>query len=292
MSPANLARLIALGALWGASFLFIRMAVPSIGAAWFAELRVVLAALAMLAYAKAIGLDLRMRSRWKDYAFAGALNTGLPWGLFAFAGQYLSASHMAILNAITPLFAAICGAIWLRESFTLRLAAGLALGIAGVAVLSGFDTTASNPDMLLGVFACLAACLAYALGSIFVKRRLADTPPLTMGVACLVFATLVTTPMLTMPPPASAFSAGVIVAVLGISLLCSALGYLIYFRLLAEVGPTRALTVTFLIPVFGVLWGVTLLGETLSAATLLGGGMVLIATALVLYQGASRKIPA
>jgi drug/metabolite transporter (DMT)-like permease len=290
MSHANLARLVALAALWGGSFLFIRMAVPVLGPAWFAELRVLLAALAMLAYARAIGLDLGMRSRWKDYAIAGALNTAMPWGLYAFAGQYLSASHMSILNAMTPLFTSICGAIWLGERFTPRLAAGLLLGIAGVAVLTGLGPVALTPGMLLGVLASLGACLGYALGGTFVKRRLGDAPPLAVSAACLVFASIATAPLLPPPPPASALSPAVIVAVLGISLLCSALAYLLYFRLLADVGPTRALTVTFLIPVFGVLWGVTLLGEPLGRETLLGGGMVLAATALVLYRGASRKI--
>src|SRR4051812_25375758 len=109
MKPADFFRLVALAALWGASFLFYRMAVPSIGAVWFAELRVAIAGLAMLTYAVATGVQLGVRQHWRAYLMMGVLNAALPWTLYAYAGLYLGAGTMAILNATTPFFAAICG---------------------------------------------------------------------------------------------------------------------------------------------------------------------------------------
>jgi len=289
MRPADLARLIALAAIWGASFLFVRIAVPALGAAWLTELRVTLAAIAMLLYIKAAGVGLDPRRHWRAYLAMGVLNTALPWGLYAYAGNYIGASTMAILNASTPWFAALCGAIWLGERFTWRKAAGLALGITGVAVVVGFGPIEVNTDVILAALACIAAAACYALGGTYVKRRAANVPPLGMAAGSLLVATLVLLPALPGAIPVQALLEWkVATAVVCISLLCSAAAYVLYFRLLLDVGPTKSLTVTFLIPVFGILWGALLLEEPIGTGTVIGGAVILLATALVLDLGRRR----
>ncbi len=288
MRPADLIRLILLAAIWGGSFLFVRMAVGAIGPLWLTELRVGIAAAAMLIYARASGFQLNPRQHWRPYLALGVLNTALPWALYAWSGKYIGASYMAILNAAAPWFAAICGAIWLGERMSWRKSLGLGLGMCGVALLVGFGPIAASPEVLLAVLACISATACYALAGVYVKKRTGTLAPRALTVGSLVAASLVVMPFLPALPPAAAFTWQVTIAVLGISLLCSAAAYLIYFRLIADIGPTRTFTVTFLIPVFGTLWGSLFLGEPVGMSTLAGGAAIVIATALVLEVGKRR----
>jgi drug/metabolite transporter (DMT)-like permease len=192
---------------------------------------------------------------------------------------------MAILNAATPWFAAICGAIWLGERLSWRKCAGLVLGMLGVALLVGFGPIQVSTEVMLAVLACIAATVCYALSGTYVKKRAGGVSPRAITVGSLVAASLLIAPFLPTPPAAAAFSWQVSVAVLGISLVCSAVAYLIYFRLMANVGPTKTLTVTFLIPVFGTLWGALFLGEAIGVMTMVGGAIIILATALVLEVG-------
>jgi drug/metabolite transporter (DMT)-like permease len=284
MNAAVIFRLLALAAIWGASFLFFRMAVPSLGAVWLAELRVSIAAIVMLACVLATGARLDVRLHWRAYLMMGVLNAALPWTLYAYGGLHLSAGTMAILNATTPFFGAICGALWLGEPFTARKLAGLMLGVAGVALVVGFGPIALTPDVGLGIAACVGATLCYAVSATWLRKLDRGAPPLSLTTANLVVASFAIAPFLPAVPPAEAFTTQVIVAVLGVSLLCSALAFLLFFRLIAEIGATRTLTVTFLIPVFGVFWGWLFLGEAIGAGTIAGGLTVLAATALVIRR--------
>ena len=288
MRPADLSRLVLLAAIWGGSFLFVRMAVGAIGPLWLTELRVGIAAVAMLIYARATGFALSPRQNWRPYLVLGVLNTALPWGLYAWSGKHIGASYMAILNAAAPWFAAICGAIWLGEKLSWRKLLGLALGMLGVALLVGFGPIAVSPEVLLAVLACIGATACYALAGVYVKKRAGKIAPRALTVGSLIAASLVVMPFLPAPPAAAAFSWQVTLAVLGISLVCSAAAYLIYFRLIANIGPTRTFTVTFLIPVFGTLWGALFLGEPVGLSTFAGGAVIVIATALVLGVGTRR----
>lgn len=288
MRPADLVRLILLAAIWGGSFLFVRMAVEAIGPLWLTQLRVGLAAVAMLIYARAAGFELDLARNWRAYLMLGVLNTALPWALYAWSGKYIGASYMAILNAAAPWFAAICGAIWLGEKLSWRKIAGLALGMFGVALLVGFGPIALSTELVLAVLACISATLCYALAGVYVKTRAADIAPRALTVGSLIAASVVVMPFLPSPPPVAAFTWQVTIAVLGISLVCSAAAYLIYFGLIAAIGPTRTFTVTFLIPVFGTLWGMLFLDEAVGVSMLAGGAVIVIATALVLEVGTRR----
>jgi len=289
MRPADLARLVLLAAIWGGSFLFVRMAVGAIGPQWLTELRVGLAAVAMMIYAHAAGFELHLARNWRAYLVLGVLNSALPWWLFAWSGQHINASYMAILNAAAPWFAAICGAIWLNEKLNWHKALGLALGMLGVALLVGFGPIAVSREVVLATLASISATACYALAGVYVKKRAGKLAPRALTVGNLIAASIVLLPFLPAPPPLAVFTWQVTLAALGISLLCSAAAYLIYFRLIADVGPTRTFTVTFLIPVFGTLWGALFLDEPVGVSTLAGGALIVIATALVLEVGMRRK---
>lgn len=287
MRPADLARLIALAAIWGASFLFARIAVPALGAAWLTELRVALAGIVITVYAIAIGIHLAPRRHWRHYLFMGVLNTALPWAMYAYAANYINASYLGILNATTPWFGALFGAIWLGERFTWRKGAGLAIGVVGVALVVGFGPVQVNANVILAALACIGSAAAYALGGTYMKLRARDVPALGMTAGSLIVATVVLMPALPGPLPLQMLlDWKIATAVLGLSLLCSAAAYVLYFRLLVDIGPTRSLTVAFLIPVFATLWGAVFLGEPVGVGTVIGGGVILLATALVLELGA------
>lgn len=286
MRPADLARLILLGAIWGGSFLFARIAVPSLGAAWLTEMRVTLAAVVMTAYAVIAGIGLAPRRYWRHYLFIGAVNTALPWSMFAYAANYIGASYLGILNATAPWFGALFGALWLGERFTWRKSIGLAIGVAGVTLVVGLGPIEVNTNVILASFACIGSSAIYGLGGTYMKKFAQNVPPLGMTAGSLVVASVSLIPALPGPLPAHLLlDWKIATAVLGLALLCSAAAYVLYFRLLVDVGPTRSLTVAFLIPVFATLWGAVFLGEPIGVATVVGGAIILIATALVLELG-------
>jgi drug/metabolite transporter (DMT)-like permease len=290
MRASDLLRLVTLAAIWGGSFLFARIAVPSLGAAWLTELRVALAGVIMTIYALSIGVRLEPRRNWQHYLFLGTVNTAIPWGLYAYAAHYINASYLGILNATTPWFAALFGALWLGERFTWRKGAGLAIGVVGVALVVGLGPLEANMQVVIASLACIGSAGLYALSGTYVKLRAKGVPQMGMTAGSLIVATISLWPFLPGALPVQALlDWKVAVAVLGISLVCSAAAYVMYFRLLADVGPTKSLTVAFLIPVFATLWGAVFLGEPVGVTTVLGGAVILIGTALVLDLGGGRK---
>ena len=270
--------LVTLAALWGGSFVFMRVAVPALGAVPLAYVRVSLAALVLLALAFAQRRIPPFRTRWREFLVVGIVNSAIPFSLFCYAEQYISASAGAVLNATSPFFAVFAGAVWLAQPATKKKLAGIALGMVGVVVLVGLQPGAASRDVLIAVAACLVAAICYALAGVYTKRALSDVPSMAIACASQVFAALALMPLLpftTVPGPLTAL---VVANVLGLAIGSTAIAYLIYFKLIADVGPQRALTVTFLIPLFGVLWGALFLDEPLTLNLIAGGALVVAGT--------------
>jgi drug/metabolite transporter (DMT)-like permease len=283
----NVLRLLTLAALWGATFLFLRIAVPALGPAVLIEARVAIAAVFLTLVGLAMGRDLHWRHRWGHYLLLGGLNSALPFVLLAYAAQTLPASLLSILNATTPTWGAIVMAAWTRTRPTGRVFAGLVIGLAGVGITLGVDTFTA-PGGGLAVAACLGATLSYGVASAYTKFAAGDDA-FASAHGSMWASTLLVLPLALALPPPSVPGIGVVAAVLALGILCTGIAYLMYFRLVSEVGPTSALTVTFLIPVFGVLWGVLFLGETVHWNTFVGAAVVLVGTALVTGFGLPRR---
>lgn len=281
MRNKEIAALIALGALWGGSFLFIRIASPAIGPFVLMELRVGLAAAALVLYAIALGRLPKLRSHWRHLLVLGFLNAAVPFSLIAVAAINLTASLTSILNSTTTLFAALAAAGWAREPLTAKKLAGIVLGVFGVAVVVGWDPLPLNRVVLLSVAASLLAAISYAMAVVYAKRISASMPPLTLAIGQQGAAAVLLLPFAISTLPEEAPSANVILSVLGLALLSTAVAYLLYFYLIANAGPTKAATVTLLVPLFGVLFGVALLEEPFGLGTLAGMGIVLFGVALV-----------
>jgi drug/metabolite transporter (DMT)-like permease len=283
MTSANLLRLIFLAAIWGGSFLFMRIAAPVLGAAVLIEYRVLFAALFLAAMALALKKPLHLRLHWKHYLILGLLNSALPFLLFAFAARTLSASLMAVLNASTPLWGTLIAAVWSRHMVSARVLVGLVLGACGVALLVGFDHVSTQPGAGLAIVAVLCASFMYGVASNYTRSAASaqGVEPFANAHGSMWTSALLVLPVVPFFPAPATPTMGVMAAVVSLGILCSGVAYLIYFRLIQDVGPSSALTVTFLSPLFGILWGVLFLGETVGWYTFAGAAIVIVGTALV-----------
>jgi drug/metabolite transporter (DMT)-like permease len=287
MRSANLIRLLSLAAIWGASFLFMRILAPVLGALWTAEIRVALAGAAMLLFMLASGRAMQFGSNWKHYLVVGTLNSAVPFALFSYAALTLPAGYLAILNSTSPLWGALIGAIVFGEKFSVRKIAGLVIGIAGVAFLVRLGPAQFTSEVLVAVLAGVVAALCYGVAAIYSKRKSSHIASPLMATGSQVGAMLVLLPFVPLSPIGGEVTPFIIVNACALALVCTAVAYFIYFRLIADLGATKALTVTFLIPLFALLWGALFLQETVDLNTLIGCALVVLATWLVVFQGAA-----
>jgi drug/metabolite transporter (DMT)-like permease len=282
MKPADLARLVSLAAIWGSSFLFVRITAPAIGPLLTADLRMLIAGSALALYFRAIGFDSQWRRWWRQYLIVGVLTSALPFLLFAYSALSLSAGLMAVINASSPIWGAVFSAWLLGERLSGRAVAGLAIGVAGVALVTrpegGADFSA------LPVLAAVGAAVCYGLAATYMRRWAKDVPSRGMALGTQVAGGAVLAPFILFTPATAAFTPVIALLVLATGLLCGAIAYLLYFRLVTDIGPAGALTVTYLIPIFGVLWGALFLGETVSLTMLAGAALVLLGTFFVLRK--------
>ncbi len=272
--------LILLGAIFGASFLFMRVAAPILGPVVVAEGRVLVASVVLLVVAGRRVLP-ELRASWKAYAFLGLVNTALPFALISFAELQINASLASLLNAATPLSTTIVVAIWMRQGLTPRRLLAIVVGFVGVGVLVGWSPIELTPATLVAVLASLGATVGYAVGLTYSRRRFGGVSPLTVAIGQLVAASVILAPPALATLPATAPTLEAILALLALGTLCTALAWPLLFRLLAAVGPTASSTVTFLVPVFGVTWGALFLGEPLAPGTFAGAALVFVSLGLI-----------
>ena len=291
MNRRDLGALLLLGALWGGSFLFIRVAVPALGPLPLVELRVGLAALALVLYAIAAGRALKLRGRWRRFLVMGVFNAALPFTLISAAEIYLTASLAAILNSTTVLFTALVAAAWLGDPLTARKVVGVLVGIVGVTALVGWDPLPLNGPVLLSVAAVLGASVSYAVGAVYAKRAFDGVPSLTLATGQVTAAAGIMLPLAAVSLPDQAPSVAVIACVLALAVLSTSVAYLLYFYLISSVGPTGTSTVTLLVPVFGLLFGVLLLGEPVGFGTLVGLCLILSSVVLITGMGRGTRKP-
>ncbi len=285
MSPmrgADVARLVALAVIWSASFVFIRVLAPSLGPVWTATLRVLIAGAALVAWLRLAGIDAGVRRHWRAYLAVGIVNSASPFLLFSWAALTLPASYLVILNAASPMFAALAAALWLGERLSGAKVAGLAIGAAGVVLVSRAGPLAPTPDVVLAVVASLGGALCYAIAGVWLKRQGSGLQPMAIAGWSQIGASAALLPVAAATPLPGPVTNAVVANLLALALVCSGIAYLIYYRLIRDIGPTRAMTVTFLMPALGMLWGVLFLGEAVNATMLAGAGLVIAGTAAVL----------
>jgi drug/metabolite transporter (DMT)-like permease len=293
MRSKDFAALVTLAGCWGASFLLIRIAVPAFGPVSLMAARVLVSSVLLWIGLRAMGrAPVGLRGNVRHLLVLGVVNAALPFVLVAFAEQYLSASLAAVLIATSPLFSAVLSARGRFEQakgerIDLPRGGGMLLGIIGVGVLVGWSPIALDGITLISILATLVAAASYAYAGEYTARHLADvpSPTLALGQQLGAAAWLVVPAMFN--APAVSVSAGALWALFGLSAICTATAYLLYFHLIAQIGPVRTNSVTYLIPFFGILWGTLFLGEALTPQMLLG--LAFILTSVLLMNGAPAK---
>ncbi len=271
--------------------MFMRFLAPLIGPVATADARMFLAGAALALFFLAAGIRPGWRKNAGHFLVIGLLNSAIPFVLYSTAALVLPASMEAIFNSLSPMFGALFAAAWLNEGLSARKIAGLLLGVTGVATMSSLSGLAPGLRTGLAVLACLLAPMCYGLAGVYIKRRAAALRPVAVAGGSQLLGGLALMPfLLVFPPPAASLDGRVALIVAVFALLCSAVAYLIYYRLIAGVGPTRALTVTFLIPVFAMLWGWIFLGERVAWSMILGAAIVLVGTYLVAAPSRRRTV--
>ena len=297
MKARDLTDLLLLAALWGASFLFMRVGAPAFGPAPMAAVRVGAAALVLLPLLAWRGELPALRRHWRPIGLVGLTNSALPFALYGLASLSITGGLASVFNAATPLFTGLLAWLWLRDPPTRSRAIGLGIGLAGVLGLAwmnvgpgaGVKAGADRLGLTLAVGACLLATLFYGFSANFTKRHLAGVPSMALATGSQVSAALA----LAVPAwwwwPTTWPGAGAWAAVLSMGLLSSALAYVLYFRLIKNVGATGAASVTFLVPVFAIVWGALLLDEAVTPAMVAGGAVILFGTSLAIGLWPRRR---
>lgn len=295
MKAADYLRLTLLAAIWGASFLFMRIAAPSLGAINTAFFRVLFGFIGLAC----ILLVMRSRISFQGKAGAalllGVINSGIPFLMYSFAAKLLPAGYSAILNATTPLMGALIGFGFFAERLSAKKWAGVILGLLGIMLVTTTDHINSANSVAWGVIACLIATSCYGFSGYLARRWIANRGGLDAKIVAFgsqLGATLFLLPFfgysVTFNSVASWSNSEVWLSLLALGFICTALAYILYFKLLADIGPMRSLSVTFLIPPFGILWSYLVLGEQLNKEFYYGGVIVAIAIWLIVSPAKRR----
>lgn len=272
-----------LGAIWGASFLFMRIAASDFGATPLVEMRLALGALVLLPFLWRDRAAFPPRL-WPKLALIGAINSAIPFVLFAWAAQRAPAGIGAISNAMTVLFTALVGFLFFGEKIGVKRAGALFAGFAGVVVLASGKTAGASVGW--AVVAGASAAFLYGIGINLVRRHLSGLPPAAVAASTLGTAALLTLPFALAQWPQHPIPAQSWIAAVMLGVICTGLAFVMYYRLIARIGPSRAATVTYLVPLFGVAWAWILLDEPLTLTMGVAGALILGSVAW--SQGASR----
>lgn len=271
----------------------MRIAAPVLGPVWLIEFRVLLAGLVLLPMLLRSHFLREVRYYLVPLVILGWINSAIPFSLFAFASVFLPAGFTAILNATAPLFGSIVAVVWFQDTITIARLLGLIVGFIGIVILIGWKAAVATPNFFLAVLAGLCAPLMCAIAAPYAKRKLAGVPSLVVATVSQLGAALLLLPALPFTVPKQSPTTKVVVAVVALALLSTAFAYILYFRLIENIGSTKALTVAYLIPLFAMLWGEIALDEAITASMILGCGLVFLGTTIAneLWSGRHPSKP-
>ncbi|MGF6727723.1 drug/metabolite transporter (DMT)-like permease [Paraburkholderia sp. GAS41] len=276
----NVIELLALAAIWGASFLFMRVAAPELGPIPLIALRVTIAAIVLAPGLRSATARSQFRSKAWPLIVVGVTNSAVPFCLLAYSTLYVNAGVDSILNATTPLWAALIAVAGFGGSMRFGQAVGLMLGLGGVVILAWGTLIGGASALPLAIGAALLATLFYGFAVNYSKRHLAGVNPFVIAFGSQLFASILLIPLALFfwPKHAVAPSTWACVAALGV--VCTGFAYVLFFRLVERVSAAYAASVTFLIPIFGMVWGAVFLGEAITSVMIAGCAIVLFGTAL------------
>ena len=290
MDFKSLIRLIALSALWGGSFLLMRIASPVLGPSLTVEGRVGSASIFLFLLSIYLKKNWNCFNHWKHYTILGFFNSALPFFLFSYASLTLSASETSILNATAPVWGFVIGVFLGYEKLNFKRGLGLVIGILGVVILFSDKNFASSENSAVAIFCGIIGAFSYGVATNYAHKAITVEPFLN-AYGIMVFSTIIIFPTLFFSPLRNEVNVNSVVAVLALGILCSGIAYLLYFRLIKDLGATSTLTVTFLIPIFGTFWGFLVLDEAITKTTVVGMVIVLFGTGMVTELNLRKLLP-
>ncbi len=274
-----------LSALWGASFLFMRIAAPEFGPAALMGLRCGIGAITLLVLLSFAGSLAHLpEKRWAGMGI-GVLNSAIPFVLLAYAALTISSGVLSIINALAPFWGAFIGWLWLRSSLTGWQVVGLVVGFLGVALLIGSGSKSLAVDSAAGILALLAGILStvfYGFSANFAKKYLHNTKPLVNAANSQIGAASVLIIPTVLLWPSQPISLTAWLSLIALGVLSTGYAYVLYFRLIEKIGASRAITVVFVVPLFAVAFGWLFLSESISAVMIVAGSVIMLGSALSL----------
>lgn len=284
MSTPNLIRLLLLSAIWGTSFMLMKIASPALGPLLTTFFRALLGAAALYLFARARGIDFQWRKNARIYLVMGLFNTAIPFALFAWSALHIPSAYMATMNSLAPIFTGLFGFLLLSERLTAERLTGCVLGLTGVAVLVGIGPTEVTVNVVLGVLAGMGAAMCYGYAATFTRMKASEIPSLAAATGSQLLASVVLLPiaMFDVPHAMASVTTPALISVAVLGILCTGVAYALFFHLISAEGASKAITVTFLVPATASIWAWLLLGEPITAGTVTGIATVLCATALAL----------
>jgi drug/metabolite transporter (DMT)-like permease len=280
VKPLDIIELTVLGTLWGGSFLFMRMAAPEFGPVALIAMRVSIASLFLLPLLLRAGLVSQLVEHAPGLFVVGIINSAIPFCLFAFATLSLSAGFTAVINAVAPLFTAVVAFVWLGERLSRLAVFGLAVGFAGVVLLVSDKLDLNGGAAALGIAAGMLASFSYGIAANYTRVKFTGVGSLELATGSQLAASILLLPLCFWFWPSTTPSMSSWVAVLVLGVVCTGVAYILFFRLIARLGPSKAITVTFLVPLAAMIFGALFLDEQITVEMLVGCGLILLGTAL------------
>lgn len=280
MTPRYVFELLLLASIWGASFIFMRIGSPEFGPVLFMALRTLTASLFLIPLVFFTKKQAEFNGYKTKIFIVGIFNTAIPFVLFGYATLTLSGGSTSVLNATTPMFTAIVAYLWFKDKMSLTASFGLLIGFVGVYLLMLDKTALGQQNVLLPTLAALLASLCYGISANYTKRYLCGISSTVLASGSQLSATLILLPISFFFIPAQVPSSSAFMSVLLLGVLCTGIAYIIFFHLISNLGPARAVSVTYLIPAFGLFWGSLFLDEIITSSMLIGCGFILTGVAL------------
>lgn len=280
MKVIDIFELILLSMLWGGSFLFMRTAAPEFGPIALIEIRVLIGALFLLPILLWQNGLVELVRNYKPIAIVGIINTALPFCLLAYATLSFTAGLTSVLSAISPLWATVIAVVWLKDKLSISATLGLSIGFLGVIFMVWDNKLSMDSSFIFSLLAGLVASLLYGLAAVYSKKNLIGVNSLSAATGSLISASIFLFPLSYFYWPEQVISAQAWSAVITMGIASTAIAYVLYFRLIARIGPSKAITVTYLVPVFGMLLGLVILEEIITQEMLIGCCLILFGTSL------------
>ncbi|WP_426357626.1 DMT family transporter [Pseudocolwellia sp. HL-MZ19] len=269
-----------LAAIWGSSFIFMKIGGSEFGPFLFMAMRTLVASLFLIPLLYIAKKQSALSGYWGKIFIVGSLNTAIPFVLFGWATLTLSAGNTAVLNGTTPMFGALVAYFWLKDTLSLSAILGICIGFLGVYFLMFDKILDENTNVLLPTIAVMVAALCYGISASYTKMYLGGISSIALAAGSQISATVLLLPISLFFLPDAIPSSPAILSVITLGILCTGIAYTIFFRLIAVIGPTKTISVTYLIPVFGITWSMIFLGETINQWTIFGAALILSGVAL------------